>query len=88
MVKNPDATFFVWASGDSMLQAGIHDGDLLVVDRSVDAASGRVVIAVIDGELTVKYYRVKNGRSLLVPGNPAYKIMDVTGREDATIWEW
>ena len=54
LVSNPIATFFVRASGNSMDGAGIHDGDLLVVDRSVTPAHGKVVIAVVDGGLTVK----------------------------------
>ena len=54
LVRNEAATFFLHVTGDSMLGAGIHDGDLLVVDRSVTADSGRVVIAALDGELTVK----------------------------------
>ena len=53
LVKNPPATFFVRVSGDSMEGAGIHDGDLLIVDRSIEPKSGKVVIAVLDGQLTV-----------------------------------
>ena len=53
LVKHPTATFFVKASGDSMVGAGIHDGDILVVDRSLEPRQGQVVIAAIDGQLTV-----------------------------------
>jgi DNA polymerase V len=53
-IKNPAATFFVTVSGDSMTGAGIHNGDRLIVDRSLEPSSGRVVIAVINGEHTVK----------------------------------
>lgn len=86
VVKNPAATYFVWAAGDSMLEAGIHDGDLLVVDRSVPVASGRVVIAALGGELTVKYFRQRKGRAFLEPGNPAYRPIEITGSDDAAIW--
>ncbi len=86
VVKNPAATYFARASGESMLGAGIHDGDLLVIDRSVDPAPGKAVVAIIDGELTVKYYKRDKGRTLLVPANPNYKPMDITNCEDATIW--
>ncbi len=54
LVRNPAATFFLRAQGDSMIGAGIHDGDLLVVDRSLEAAHNRVAIVALDGELTVK----------------------------------
>ena len=54
LVKHPTATFFVKASGDSMVGAGIHSGDILIVDRSLNPKSGKIVIAAIDGQLTVK----------------------------------
>lgn len=54
LIKNPPATFFVRVTGDSMIGAGIHPDDLLVVDRSIDPKSRKIVIAVVDGELTVK----------------------------------
>ena len=57
LVKRPAATYFVKVAGDSMIGAGIHDGDLLVVDRSLTPANGDVVIASVDGEFTVKTYR-------------------------------
>ncbi|GHV52149.1 umuD protein [Deltaproteobacteria bacterium] len=86
LVKNHAATFFVRASGESMIRAGIHDGDLLVVDRSLDAHNGNVVIAAVAGELTVKYLVRKNGRVLLVPANDAYPELDITNQEGALIW--
>ena len=72
LVHNPAATFFVRASGDSMQNAGIRSGDLLVVDRSVQPKDGSVVIAAVDGEFTVKYYSCKNGKICLLPGNDSY----------------
>lgn len=85
-VRNEAATFFLRASGDSMLGAGIHDGDILVVDRSVQAVPGKVVIAIIEGELTVKRFIQKQGRLLLAPENSSYKALDVTENENASIW--
>ena len=70
LVRNPAATFMVKVSGDSMIGAGIADGDILVVDRSEEAVHGRIVVAVLDGELTVKRLHVRNGVRLLVPENP------------------
>ncbi|MDR1085819.1 MAG: translesion error-prone DNA polymerase V autoproteolytic subunit [Deltaproteobacteria bacterium] len=86
MVKNPPATFFLRVSGTSMLGAGIADGDLLVVDRSVPAVSGRVVVAAWDGELTVKRLRIKDKKIYLVPENDHYPSIDITGREDTAVW--
>lgn len=86
LVKDRAATFFLRASGDSMQGAGIYEGDLLVVDRSLEAANGRVVIAALDGELTVKRLVRKGGRVLLVPENPDYPEIDISQREHVTIW--
>ena len=85
-VEHPAATFFVRAAGDSMLGAGIHDGDLLVVDRALEAAPGRIIIAALDGELTVKRLENREGRLLLVPANPDYPEIDLTGREGFEVW--
>ena len=57
LIKRPAATYFVRVEGDSMIEAGIHDGDLLVVDRSLRPASGDVIIASVDGDFTVKTFR-------------------------------
>ncbi len=72
LVKRPAATYFVRVSGDSMTGAGIHDGDLLVVDRSLTPASGDVIIACVDGEFTVKTFRRDADGIRLEPANPAY----------------
>ncbi|MBD5646612.1 MAG: translesion error-prone DNA polymerase V autoproteolytic subunit [Desulfovibrio sp.] len=86
IVRNPAATFFLRASGESMLGVGIHDGDLLVVDRSVEAAHNRVVIAALEGELLVKRLCRRDGRVFLQSANPDYPEFDITEREYAHIW--
>ena len=86
LVRNEAATFFLRAHGESMLGAGIHDGDLLIVDRSLDARHGRVVIAALDGELTVKRLVRRQDRVLLMPENPAFPDIDITEREHVHIW--
>lgn len=86
VVRNPAATFFLRASGDSMLGVGIHDGDLLVVDRSVDAAHNRVVIAALEGELLVKKLARRENRVFLVPANPDYPEIEISNREYVHIW--
>jgi SOS-response transcriptional repressors (RecA-mediated autopeptidases) len=85
-VRNEAATFFLRASGDSMIGAGILDGDILVVDRSISPVSGKIVIAAIDGELTVKRLSKKGKRLLLIPENPNYEPIDITHHEDTRIW--
>lgn len=71
-IAHPAATYFVRAAGDSMIKYGIHDGDLLVVDRSRKAVHGSVVVAAVDGEFTVKKLQLEPTVALL-PGNSAYR---------------
>lgn len=77
VIRNPASTFFLRARGDSMTGAGIHDGALLVVDRSLEARSGDVVIAALGGELTVKRLLRQEDRLLLVAENDAYAPVEV-----------
>lgn len=86
LIKNPAATFFVRASGDSMLGAGIRSGDLLIVDRSLEASQGKIVIAALDGELTVKRISFAGGRVQLLPENNKYPPIDITDEQDLVIW--
>ncbi len=86
LVAHPAATFVVRVAGDSMTGAGIRDGDLLVVDRSREAKSGSIVVAVVDGALTVKRLRVGRREVRLEAENPAYKPIVV--REDADFVVW
>lgn len=86
LVHNAAATFFVRAQGESMLGAGIHDRDILVVDRSLTPAHNRIVIAAVHGELTVKRLWMRGGKILLRPENPAYEPLDVSELEGFEIW--
>ena len=85
LIPHPAATFFVKASGDSMKNAGIHSGDLLVVDRSIEPNHGKIVIAAIDGELTVKRLSQKDGQVQLLPENPNYPPIDITAEQEMVI---
>lgn len=86
LVKHPASTFFVRASGDSMINAGIHSGDILIVDRSLEPYDNAIVIAVLEGELTVKRLHYSGKRILLLPENTAYKPIDVTENEEFRVW--
>ncbi|MCE2716871.1 MAG: LexA family protein [Pseudomonadota bacterium] len=86
LVQHPAATFFVRVSGDSMIGAGIYDGDILVVDRSLICRDGGIVIAVVDGELTVKRFFTRGKEVLLKAENPKYPDIIVSHEMDFRIW--
>ena len=86
LVKNPAATFFVRVAGDSMTGAGINDNDILVVDRSLEPSNNDIVIAVVNGELTVKRLIKKKNSYLLFAENPAYPPLAVN--EDILLEIW
>jgi DNA polymerase V len=86
LVTHPASTFFVRVEGDSMEGAGIFSGDILVVDRSLDAAAGRIVVAAINGELVVKRLARHGDQLALCSENPAYAPIMVGESEDCFIW--
>jgi DNA polymerase V len=86
LIKHPAATFFVRVAGDSMIAAGIHPGDILIVDRSIEPADKKVVIAVIEGELTVKRIRRLKGKIVLMPENENYKPLQINAEMSFEIW--
>ena len=86
LIDRPAATFFVRVQGDSMIDVGIHPGDLLIVDRSRSAEDGKVIIAVLDGELTVKRLRYQAGQLWLYPENDSYPPLRITEERDFHIW--
>jgi len=86
LIKNPSATFFVRVSGESMMKAGIHPGDLLVVDRSIFPKHNHIVIAVVNGELTVKRLHLKHERITLMPENNLFDPLPITKEMDFRIW--
>jgi DNA polymerase V len=86
LVKHPAATFFVRVAGDSMTGAGIHPGDILVVDRAIEPQDSSVVIAVLDGELTVKRISRRDGRLYLVPDNCRYRPLEIVEDMEFEVW--
>ena len=86
LIRHPAATFFLRVIGESMVGAGIHSGDLLIVDRSIHPVDGRIVIAIIDGELTVKRLSQKRGRIYLMSENPRYPPIKIRDGQNLQIW--
>jgi DNA polymerase V len=86
LIKHPAATFFVRVNGDSMIDAGIHDGDLLLVDRSLEMVDGKVVIAIINAELLVKRVRKVGEQLFLLPENQDYQPIEVKEEMDFELW--
>ncbi|MCA1631429.1 MAG: translesion error-prone DNA polymerase V autoproteolytic subunit [Acidobacteria bacterium] len=86
LIKHPAATFFVRVAGDSMTGSGIHPGDILVVDRSIEPQDASVVIAVLDGELTVKRISRRGGRLYLVPDNSLYQPLEILEGMEFEVW--
>ena len=86
MIEHPSATFFVRVAGDSMINAGIFQGDYLIVDRSLQVSQNDIVIAVVNGELTVKRF-FKSGATIeLRPENDAFSVITIQGTVELLIW--
>ncbi len=86
LITHPAATFFLRVAGDSMIGAGIHNNDILIVDRSLQAKHNSIVIAVLNGELTVKRLKIKKGTYSLVPENPAYAEIIIKEEMEFVVW--
>lgn len=86
LIKHPAATFFVRVEGSSMLNAGVHHGDILIVDRSLEPCNNRIVIAVVDGEMTVKRLRRHRDKLCLVPESDRFEAIDVTEEMGFQVW--
>lgn len=86
LVQHPSATFYVRVSGDSMCDAGIFDGDYLIVDRSLEPTHGKIVLAVVNGEMTVKRLFKKNNILELRPENKAYKPLRIKNGMELSIY--
>ncbi len=86
LIKNPAATFFVRVSGSSMKDAGIFDGDILIVDRSLRATNRKIVIAILNGELLVKRLCIQDDQYILMPENRNYSPIYLTSDSDLNIW--
>ena len=86
VVTNPAATFYVRVKGSSMIDAKINDGDILVVDKSLEARHNDIIIAVVDGDFTVKTLYVKDNVVKLVPANPEYPEIILKNAQELNVW--
>ncbi len=86
LIKHPSATFFVRVDGQSMKNSGINSGDILIVDRAITPRSGQVVVAILDGEFTVKRIKIMGKTIHLIPENPDYPFIEITPEIDFQVW--
>lgn len=86
LVKNKNTTFFAKVKGQSMINAGLEDNDLLVIDRSLQPENNKIAVCYLDGEFTVKRLRVEKNEVWLQPENPDYPIINITEENDFLIW--
>ena len=86
LIKNKAATFLIKVQGDSMINAGIRSGDILIIDRSVEASDGKIVLGILNGEFTVKRVLKRNRKLFLMPENDAYQPIEITEEMDFNIW--
>ena len=86
LVKNKESTFYARVSGDSMIEAGLDDGDLIVIDRSLDHENGKIAVCFIDGEFTVKRIKKKGDKLFLMPQNKNYRPIEIKEGDELIIW--
>lgn len=86
LISNPSSTFFGRVRGRSMIDAGIEDGDILIIDKSLEPQDGDTAVCFIDGEFTLKYIRIEKDEIYLVPANPDFKPIRVTPENNFCIW--
>ena len=86
LVKNKEATFYARVSGDSMIGAGLDDGDLLVIDRSKNPENGKIAICLVDGEFTVKRIKKEKNKLYLMAENKKYKPIELKEENELIIW--
>jgi DNA polymerase V len=86
LIQNAAATFMAYANGNSMARIGIHHGDLLIIDRSLNARDGDVIIALLYGEFLIKQVSIVKGILFLVPKNPQYLPVRITSEMEFEVW--
>jgi DNA polymerase V len=86
LIRNKPATYFFKMKGDAMQQAGIFDGDVLIVDRSLKLVNGKIIVAILNGELLVRRYHQNFSSAFLIPDNDRYKTINLAEFSDFKMW--
>ena len=86
LIDNPSATFYGRVSGDSMIDLGINDGDLLIIDKSKPVQNGKIAVCFVDGEFTMKQIKIEEDCCWLVPANKKYTPIKITEDNDFIVW--
>ncbi|HRW63165.1 MAG TPA: translesion error-prone DNA polymerase V autoproteolytic subunit [Bacteroidales bacterium] len=87
LIRNPSSTFFARVTGSSMINSGIYDNDIVIIDKSLQPKNGSILVCVIDGEFTIKRFkRVDDNTAYLMPDNPNFKPIKVDQDNNFTIW--
>ena len=86
LVRHPAATFYGRVVGDSMIDAGVEEGDILVIDKSLEPRDGDMAVCFVDGEFTLKYLRMKDDELTLVPANPNYPQIHISEGVEFRMW--
>ena len=86
LIKNKTASFFMRVNSEAMSGAGIHSGDIVIVDRALEAGNGRVIIAVVNGEMLIRRYEVNNSKRMLVPATNKLSPIDIVENSEFSVW--
>ncbi len=86
LVRHPDATFYGRVVGDSMADADVHEGDVLVIDKAIRPTDGSMVVCFVDGEFCLKYLSLRKDGIWLLPGNSRYKPIRIDEGNDFSVW--
>lgn len=86
LIKNPASTFYGRVKGVSMKDAGIDNEDLLVIDKSLEYKHGAIAVCVVNGDFTLKWIEIRNGKVFLVPANPDYEAIEVNDDDEFAVW--
>lgn len=86
LIKNPSSTFYGRVRGNSMIDAGINEGDILVIDKSIYPNDGKQAVCYIDGEFTLKTFKITKDEIYLMPANPDFKPIKITPENEFMVW--
>ena len=86
LIKNPPATFMAYVDGNSMVNMGIHSGDIIIIDKSLSAISGDIIVAILNGEFLIKELSYINGKPILIPHNSSYSTIHIDKNMEFQVW--